>query len=455
MSTGTLSIFLKPDAPFGLYAQLTATGGSWPTGDHAVLLVAWDDPREEDWTCARLINAEPFSFIGKDFGGLNQVLSSTGFTTGAGDNDIVTLNWKAPRRRPHHYTAYLQTGSTTFNTASVALKIRPSSGATQGLEIPGYATSAVFANATSRIETRVAAIHGTSINSYYEIEGNHGLHLFNGASYTVRPVGGLMTTNGNPAGRFVGNEERTRVSESATTGNQTHLEYVHGLGIWQLADQVTELIAITISIATGLEVTYRDKHSTAFDGQNVEIAYINNADIERVTFECTHGGLSSIVTGYYAQTDAAASLRKLHKLRTLAIPVLLIYQEAASTEIYSPVIYSGTIERINELGYSHIQDNQRIQFDLKIDRVYTQSSQHAAYAIVTATVAGSSLVIVGDHTAEFIDGTKLEIIGSTGNDGLYAVSSSQITGSTSTQIFLYNPLLDGADDGHIRIWDQP
>lgn len=457
---GAIRITRCYDAPFGIWAALTTSGGTWPTASYVLWLIAWDDPLEQDWTRARFQNALVHG-APNAFGVINNTISYIDLTTGAGDNDIVTLYWTAPRRKPHHYTLYFVSGKSIsgIDGTEVWQKIRPSSGITQALEIPDWATSAVFANVTPVTESRMAIIRTISGNAYYEIEGNHAFPLYGGASYTTVAVG-AQVTNGAPVGRFVSNEERTRVNESTAAIGQTYLKYNHGAfgNAWNYI--LGSDFEVTLNPVTGMVAQTRQIYDTDFAGQSILLAYMTNGDLETIVFECTHGALSLNST-YYTQTDSASALALLDKHRRLGIPLSMWYLEpgGGTTSIYGPVIYYGVLEDNNERGYTNIQANQRIQFRFKVTSIEYQSSDHAGYVIVTATsgtgLGGGSIVIGGDHTAEFISGTKIMIIGSTANDGVYAVHSSQITGSTSTQVFISGTLPDGTDDGFVRIWDQP
>jgi hypothetical protein len=420
---GSLTINRKTDGPWGLSVALTATGGSWNTDNYAILLVAWDDPLEEDFTLARMCNQPGLAAEGNSFD-TTSYTSVTTFTTGAGDNDIVTLSWTPPRRLPHHYTAYVNVGALISGTLAgdTWIKIRPSSGTTQALEIPGWATSAVFANRTSVTETRHARIRLTSANAYYEIEGAHGLALYDGASYST-DAAGAATTNGVPVGRFVDNEERTRVNESATGVSETLLTYTHGPGKWTNSEYtILPHTLVTLTLTTAFVPEWREKNGIDFKGSNIELAYVGGADVARAVLQCTHGGLS-LVSGYYSQTTGAAALAYLHKLRRLAQPVALTYKNSSNSEIYNNAVYYGTIEEINELGYVAVQDNQRIEIVFKLDSLDIQSSDHQAFAIVGADKSSLYFDVAGDKRSMFPAGTKFEVSGSTAFSAAMTASS--------------------------------
>ena len=452
-SGGTLEITPNFDAPFACSAATAGSGGSWAADasdpGYSFLIVAWDDPREEDWHRARFRNRTMFGTIGGGpyYSMVNDVQTAA--------NDIVTLYWTPPRRRPHHYTVYFQSSVASFAFSTRGKKIRPSSGTTQALEIPGWATSAVFANGTEVTENRIAIIRSTVTNTYYEVAGNHAISLGNGNNYNIYPAASAATWNDTPQVLFSGNEERTRGIEGSTTAAQTHLSYVHGPIYLQSA--VASSSTLTLSLLTDMPIVRRESIGTDFTGRAVELAYVNDCDPQTITLECTMGGTSIGVVDAWATGARAEAFALLHKYRRFKIPLCIKYT-AAGTEMYSGLAYYGIIEDVSPVGYTNVQSDVRIRIQFKVESVEYELNDRPAYAINTATVGSGgtkTITINGDHQAEFITGTKFEIVGSTGNDGMYVCSSNSDITAGVTGVYVYPAIVDGTDDGYIRIWDQP
>lgn len=447
---GSLLLYPNFDGPYAVYATTTATGGSWAASTaYAFIIIAWDDPLEQDWNLARFLCNVPDPAGGVTIGGAFGATAT--ITTGAGNDDIVNLNWQAPRRLPHHYTVYYQAAS-SFSYSTLATKIQPSSGTTQNGEIPGWATSAVFANSTAVSETRSVAIRATSANAYYDLDGNIAISLYSGQTYVPRPAGGVPTFNDDPNVLFAANGERTRAYETSTAVGQSFIEYAHGPIMLQGIGHSSPWVQLTL--VTGLETQFREKQAAAFDGRPLELSYINGSDIIALAAEFTHGGIGFYSTGAALATSTRAeALAFLDKCRRLAIPLALEYLPT-STEVYSGQRFYVTIEEINERGYTQIQANDRIRITFKVWRTDNYRTAPAPLVVTAVSTGSKYFQVAGDKRYLFPAGTRIEIIRSTGNDGLYGVASTALSGG-NTRITVTNPFGDSTADGYIRIWDTP
>lgn len=442
----------------GNVTSTSATGTI--TAKYFFLLIAWDDPREEDWNRARYQNSKIGLFSLDPLSISNYISRSVdGITPGAGDNDILSFTWAAPRKKPHHYTLYYQMrepASSGFDHDEIGTKIRPSSGTTQALEIPGYATSAIFGSPAAVSEERWAAVRTTVTDTYYEISGNHAISVYDGATYRIYPVASGVISNGDPTINFAGNEERTRIPETVTNPSQRVIGYTQGPIHLQNGKSYGSL---TVSLVTGFDPERRELNGTSYHGRSVPLSYAGGADVTRIAFECTHGGLQANSSGPWVTTgagSAAQALAQLHKYMDCKIPVAVRYAPG-STEVYTGAAYIGTIEKINDLGYTSVQANQRIVVEMKITGMEYALDDYGEYKISAADAGVNDagfFTIIGDKTAEFVAGTRFEVRESTGNDSLYSVRSASLN-SSNTRIYPEGGVLDATDDGFIRIWDQP
>jgi hypothetical protein len=462
--TVTDSVFSGGNTIITVEEDVTSASASGTiTARYFFLLVAWDDPKEEDWHRARYLNQKLSlgTILSTPPTSLHLSRSVEAFAPGAGDDDIITLTWAAPRHLPHHYTVYYQMrepASSGFDIGEIGTKIRPSSGTTQALEIPKWATSAVFGDPTAVTESRWAAVAATSTNTYYEVHGNHAVHLFSFAPYQIFPNGATGNTSGVPLTRFVGGAERTRIPVSSTTASQKEIAYTHGPVSFS-GQSVTGGPVVALSLVTGFEPEWRDQHGMSYNGRNVELAYAGGADIGRVVVQCTHGGLSFDDNENSQLVNSGAgsggeALAYLHKCLHDKIKLLVGYTTSGS-EVFTNEGYVCSVERINELGLTAIQANQRIEIELKIESIERSLYEYGEYRISAADTGVNDagyFTVVGDKRAFFPAGTRFEVRDSTGNDGLYYVRSSSLS-SSNTRIYTEGGVIDTTDDGFIRIWD--
>lgn len=461
MATGYVEISpATDDAPFALKATLTATGGSWPTATYSFLLIAWDDPQEQDPEQARFLN-NAWGVTPATASGLGPAVID-GVTTGAGDNDIVTISWTPPRRRPDHYALYVQQAA-TYDLTNPGTRLTPE-GTTQNGYIPGWATSVALTAKTNFLETRSARIKTINTNTSYVVYGNHALYLYQGASVNAYDGdGGSGVTAHTLDGGFPdlaidtgGADTITTAYEGATRSTANWLQYELGLFKLETGTGLSLNAGVRLSLLTDMQAETRQSQGRDYNGRNVPLAYTTDDEITKIVFQCTHGGIAQIVSGAWTESSAAAGLATLHRWRRNRIPLLFTITTSGSQSNLN--IARGVIQDINEWGHSHVQGNQRIEITVDIDRTYNsfQSAPLKRYAISAVQTSPGRFTIDGDHRKDFPEGAKLFVRGSTGNtnSAFFAVSSTELS-SGNTRIYVTTTPVAGMADATLELIDVP
>lgn len=84
-------------------------------------------------------------------------------------------------------------------------------------------------------------------------------------------------------------------------------------------------------------------------------------------------------------------------------------------------------------------------------RVFSRSDSDGASALITA-VTSNSIEMEGDHAAELLASQLVAVLGSTGNDGSWAITSASYdSGTDTTTVITSRTLPSAVADGRVRL----
>lgn len=427
-----LSVHMLEDAPCGLIC--TASGGSGgSTQSVSLLLVAWDDPEEKDVTLARYINK---LYSGAAFGGgpsYYSIYEGLTYRSGGASDDTISLSWTPPRRRPHHYAVYIQTAAATWDDAALGNKILPATGTVNG-NIPGYATSASFANITARHANLICGAEFGSedvTNHYMYPQGNLcGLIDPNPGTTILEYPGGTSRTCTAAKLMFSDYGERTRLTLNAGPNTGQGGVILNGGVIYSLAASHAQVVSL--SLITGFDHTPRDTMTRDLNGRPIARSFLDNAHDDSITVSVPYTGISLACGDLVTSPDTTGGgLIVLNKWRKWRIPVRLYVIDSPSaldialgTEpALGADMWIGYIEDVNDYQLPYISSFDEVQVRFRLTRQYSREHDFGGRDITNIDIATKTWTISGTPSTWMIAGNRMWVQGTTDNDGVYVISS--------------------------------
>lgn len=461
MST-SIYITEAEDPPCGLAISLSPGGGG-SAATLSFLLVAWDDPDEKDISLARFSKSlEEAQTNNPDsvWGGTTQTFISR-ISKSIELNDIATISWTAPRRKPHHYALYYQAAA-SYDLTKVGIKILPSGSMVNG-NIPGYATSlALPARAaaatyyTARTHTWIAPCAIDTVNHYIDLRGNWMGYFENGTSsiYEAQTVTTRLVTA--KALYFDRGGEYTRLTLSAgpTAGITYASIVVPSSGLfcpWDSGGGVG-IEQIILSPTQDIEHQPRDLSVLDLNGLPVARSFTQDNLDEAMIIRAPY---TSVVVKPSAQTSAISggAIYWLHKWRRWRRPVEVRVYESDTTIVHGTDRWRGVIADVNEYQIPGAQDKDEVQVTFRAHKFRPSYYDFGGWPVIAVTAGAATCVINGPYDPRLVAGARVWIAKSTGNDGLYVISSVSTGTNQHTLTFTTN-LASSTDDGFVLLEDM-
>lgn len=375
-------------------------------------------------------------------------------------DDNVVLSWSKPDPEPDHYILWSRphsvSGWVVGNT--IGRKLLPSSGLIRG-NIAGSATTVTIKSYREYSETRVVPVTRSFANGIY-IPGNRALSFLGGVA---SPPASAVTLAANVGGIANGTYTVSAVQVVwSYDGEQTKLTLVgvstgtgaaggtcqYEVGPLCARDNENDnhLPNLFLSQEELIGLTPRQMGMPDYTGRMTPQSFLNDSPYSAADFELATGGLSQGT----ATLDIEAQYR-LNKYAREQIPVEF-EMWGASGDSNNIVGFRGMLNGQNRNGPA-VRQGDNTTFHLDIDTCIRRADERGFHAITTATAAaGGPFVIDGDYTDVFTAGVGFRVIGSTGNDRQYCVSSSAYANGKTTITVTTTPP-DGTDDGYIEVYD--
>jgi hypothetical protein len=354
---------------------------------------------------------------------------------------------------PHHISVYYQ-ALATYDPTLPATKILPSSGLVRG-NIPGYATSVTIAYDTGiTYEYQVQAwVDGAN----YILRGNRMASLYPNAQIVPYPAGGVaQTITASAYGvQNIDEGENSFITVSSPTGGTTNIDFMAG-PFCPKRGSIDYLYEPTIFF------NYPDIHVEQSEKSGIDILSIpyqksviggNFSGTLHVTnvMGSTYSGTLGPDAGVN-KNDARYACYYLQKWRDAGIPLMFFVEQLGSDyDVNYPHIWYGQLIDVPHMGLHDAQDDNEISFTAKINYIQPNTYDLGWWKVAAKDTGANTISINGDHTAQIIAGAKIRTVGSTADNGLWAVATSVYTGG-NTVITVTGDITDGTADGRVELW---
>lgn len=441
----------RHDGPFGL--RLTnAAGGTWPAmANLSIFGVAWDDPDELDWDKARFVCANPALQYGLDTSAEYEAIIE-GQSTSL--NDKVTVNFTPCRHAPHHYSFYFQ-GTATYDTDAVGVKLLPDAAYRDeeaGGNVPHYLSTVVFSARTAWQETRIFPLASASTTQYV-LPGNLAAHFYDGVSVTAIPSGS-HTFASDPARGHAARFETTVLTGTGLNASAVALQVSRGPVAFK--NSITEVVLSRIrnQIFEAAALTARD-----YNGRSIKVSDARNSPHSKIDIPIAYIGASWSYGSNLSSADGNNRIAALQQLnKWLEDATLIELRSVDETDLTSMHVewWLGRIIAVSDPGGTYKVNADAIMLSFEVEEYNYPTRTQYHWGIIDADAGADQLTIDGSYAALLVEDSKVRVIGSTANDGLYAVESASYDASLNqTTITLKNNLPDSTADGRLELWDRP
>jgi hypothetical protein len=131
--------------------------------------------------------------------------------------------------------------------------------------------------------------------------------------------------------------------------------------------------------------------------------------------------------------------------------MFFVEQLGSDYDVNYPHIWYGQLIDVPHMGLHDAQDDNEISFTAKINYIQPNTYDLGWWKVAAKDTGANTISINGDHTAQVIAGAKIRTVGSTADNGLWAVASSIYTGG-NTVISVTGDITDGTADGRVELW---
>lgn len=446
----------QSDDPATGLACTVSPGGGGSAATLSFLLVAWDDPDEKDINLARFAINITSGNSGKSWADAGAHVASISKSVEL--NDLVTITWTPPRRRPHHYALYYQAAA-SYSLANPGIKILPST-LYQG-EIPGYARTltlparaAAATYYTARTWTWVVPCAIDTTNHYIDIRGNWMGYFKTGTSVVYE---GQTITNRQVDAKALyydrgGEYTRLTVAAGPTVGTTYVSINVPSSGLFCPVSYSAAQTSVIFSPTRDMEHQSREMTAMDITGNTVQRSYMNNSPDTMIELYIDYTAVVVSPSAATPRLDGGA-LYQLAKWRRWGRELDLIISESDSSIPHGCDRWRVTIEDINDYQIPGVKDKDEIKLILRPNAFYPAYYDYGGWLVTDVTAGAATCVITGPYDRRLVAGAKVWIMNSTGNDGLYVISSVSI-GTNSHTLTFTTALADSTDNGYLVLEDM-
>lgn len=456
----TVYSYLTPaaDPPCGLAISLTPGGGG-SAATLSFLLVAWDDPDEKDITLARFY-AQPAT--GNSLGGWGGGARThySRISKSIELNDIATITWTAPRRKPHHYALYYQAAA-SYDISNTGVKILPNTlvngeiaGTATSLTLPARAAATTYY--TGRDWIWFAPCDIDTVNHYMDVRGNWmGYFDPDGGTFLLEKQTGTTRQVSAKALYYFRGGEYTRFTVAAgpTAGTDYAAISVPSTGLFCPTSIAASQCQILFSPT--LDIVHQSRESSTLDisGNVVSRSYINNSPDTMLQISIAYTDIFALPHLASPSRLDGGALYQLAKWKRWGCELDYIVNESTYATPHGTDRWRCVIEDVNDYQQPDMVDKDSIMLTLRASHFYPAYYDYGGWLITSVTAGAATCVIKGPLDKRLVAGARVWIINSTGNDGLWVISGVTAGTNSHTLTFTTN-ILDSTDDGYVTMADM-
>lgn len=443
------------DPPVGLAITLSPGGGG-SAATLSFLLVAWDDPDEKDASLARFAMSPIAGNSLKQWAGTMSYVSRISKSIEL--NDLATITWTPPRRRPHHYALYYQAAA-SYDLSDLGIKILPStlvngniSGATNTLTLPARAAAATYY--TARACSWFVPCGIDTGNHYINVRGNWlGYFKVNTSTILEEQSATARTVTAKALYYDAGGEyTQLTVSAGPTAGIAFAKIAISSAGLFCPGSAGAATNSVLFSPTRDIDHQARDHSAIDISGNSVTRSYLNNCPDDMLTIHADYTAVLVAPGGVTPRIEGGA-LYQMQKWRRWNRELALVVAENDSTIPTGADRWRGTIADTNDYQMPGAQDKDEIAITFKPTHFYPGYYDYGGWTIIAVTAGAATCEITGPLDSRLVAGARVWIVNSTGNNGLYVIAS--VAASANSHILTFTTLLaSSTDDGYLVLEDM-